>query len=97
MKRMKSGPDPPGFCDDEDLAVSQSVGDLIAMLHSAHKNAAPEHVERDWPIKCELVRTGQMELVELCRNRPCRRRLSILHLERLFPKRWESCKVITER
>ena len=75
------------FRDDKDLAVSQRVGDLIAMLYSAHQNAVPEHVEKDWPVKCELVHTGQVELVELCRGRPRRRRLSILQRSARIPSK----------
>ena len=85
------------FRDDEDLAVRQLVWDLITILYLAHQNAVPELVEMDWSIKCEFIHTGQVELVEFCRNRPCRRRHSILHLEHLFPKRRESCKIITDR
>ena len=44
------------------------------------------HVQRNWLAPRELIRLGPAKLVELCRNRPRRRRLSILHLERLLPK-----------
>ena len=68
------------FRVDENLAVCQSIRDLIAVLYATHQDAVPEHAQRNWLIKCELIRSGQVELVELRRNRPCRCRPSVLRL-----------------